>query len=189
MRPGAKLPNPTSHESVRRQIVQEPLEDQAADHTLVKPPPTDAPDVALPCLRSPMAMSTCTDQPAQPVQPSRGGSVSVPRRSVSKGNRRPDWGQPEPSSQQPASSVPRMANTNRSPKNTSSSQPHLRRVTINLTPAGRQAVKRLTATQNLNLTDTINRALQIAALVNDLAPENRLRIVQPDDTIAVIYLL
>lgn len=82
-----------------------------------------------------------------------------------------------------------MANPNRSPASTASSRPSLTRVTVNLTPAAKEAAEKLASEQGINLTDTINRALRIAAIVNDIAPNNRLRVVQPDEIVSVIYLL
>lgn len=82
-----------------------------------------------------------------------------------------------------------MANPSGSPKNTPLRQSNLTRVTVNLTPTAKHAADKLATAQSLNLTDAVNRALRIAAIVNDIAPENRLRVVQSDDTVADIYLL
>jgi len=134
---------------------------QSTSRELASPASIAAPDVALPRMRSSMAMPTGTGQPALRVQEPHSGSVPVPRHSVPTRDRRPNQGQPEQHPQQPTPAVSRMANPNRSPASTASSRPSLTRVTVNLTPAAKEAAEKLASEQGINLTDTINRALRI----------------------------
>lgn len=188
--PPATAPNQLPrHDPSHRQTDQSRPQPQTESHPTAEPTPTNAPAMALPQVRGSVAMSTGTASPAQGVQPPRSSSMPISGRSVPTSDRRPDGGQPERSPAQPALSIPSVANPGGSTKTAPPRLPNPTRVTVNLTPAARQAADKLAAEQNLNLTDAINRALRLAAIVSDLAPENRLRVIQPDDTIADIYLL
>lgn len=63
------------------------------------------------------------------------------------------------------------------------------KVTVNLNPAAADALDRLAAGQRLSRTDALNRALRVAYLMHDLAPDGHFRIVGPDGARVDIYLV
>ncbi|MGW4467971.1 hypothetical protein [Micromonospora sp. NPDC004704] len=65
---------------------------------------------------------------------------------------------------------------------------HLIKVTFNLTSSADDALSRLTAIDG-NRTDAINRAIKVAALLHELAPDGRFTIAAPDGTNNRIYLI
>jgi hypothetical protein len=67
--------------------------------------------------------------------------------------------------------------------------PRLLKVTVNLTPAAADALTRLAAGQRMTRTDALNRALRVAYLMHDLAPDGHFRIVRPDGAPVDIYLV
>ncbi|HEU4540389.1 MAG TPA: hypothetical protein VFR23_04620 [Jiangellaceae bacterium] len=62
------------------------------------------------------------------------------------------------------------------------------RATLNISTQGARALERLTA-DGTNKTDAINRALRVAALVEDLAEDGALTVVRGDGTRERIHLL
>jgi hypothetical protein len=67
----------------------------------------------------------------------------------------------------------------------------LTRVTVNLTPRSVTALERTSRTTGDSKTDTINRALQVYALIQEMAERNNgsLRIVHEDGSTERIHLL
>ncbi|MGW4461553.1 hypothetical protein [Micromonospora sp. NPDC004704] len=63
------------------------------------------------------------------------------------------------------------------------------KVTVNLTPAAADALTGLAAGQRLSRTDALNRALRVAYLMHDLAPDGHFRIVKPDGVPVDVYLV
>ncbi|GAA1034749.1 hypothetical protein GCM10009557_40350 [Virgisporangium ochraceum] len=65
------------------------------------------------------------------------------------------------------------------------------RLTVNLTPRAAEALDRLASTTETSKTDVVNRALQIYALIEQLAAANdgQLRIVHSDGSVERIYLV
>lgn len=82
-----------------------------------------------------------------------------------------------------------MDNQNSTQKRLLSGRANLTRITVNLTPPARAAISKICTGQGLNLTDAINRSLRIAAIIQEIAPDNQLRVIQADDTIMNVYLL
>ena len=67
----------------------------------------------------------------------------------------------------------------------------LTRVTVNLTPRAVAAMESLSRKTGLGKTDTINRALQVYALVEELLErgDGALQVVKPDGDVEKIYIL
>jgi len=84
---------------------------------------------------------------------------------------------------------PRTTHNQRSTKPEENDRPPLVRININLTAVADRALTTLATTQGLSKTDTINRALQVAAALHAIAPNGHLTIRQPDGTHTDIYIL
>lgn len=190
-RPQAAADHPARHDQPHRQALRAQPQPSRASGTPAntQPAPTNAPPMAMPHLRRPLALRTGTTQPTQPVQPKHPGTVPTPHRPIPLGDQRPHQDQPESPAQQSALALSRVASPTTPKQNASTSRTNLTRVTINLHPAAKQAAAQLFIDQNLNLTDAINRALRIAAIISEIAPDNRLRVVRPDGTVADIYVV
>lgn len=65
----------------------------------------------------------------------------------------------------------------------------LTKVTVNLTPAAEAALTRLAVVGRDTRTDALNRALRLAALMLDLAPDGHFTLLQPDGSLDRIHLL
>lgn len=169
----AQIPSGTAHRSPAEAV----------------PTPANATHLALPQMRRPLALRPGTALPTQRVRPAGSAPVPISRQSVPTRDQRPDRGQPQAPTQQPAPTVPQVAGPSGSRKGHPASRTNLTRVTINLTPSAREAASKLCTEGNSNLTDAINRALRVAAIVQNLAPENRLQVLQKDGTVATIYVL
>nr|MDT0662975.1 hypothetical protein [Micromonospora sp. DSM 115978] len=63
------------------------------------------------------------------------------------------------------------------------------RITVNLTPPADKALNALATGQGLSKTDTINRALQVAAVLHTIAPDGHLTIARPDGTQFEVYII
>ncbi|MEV4629278.1 hypothetical protein AB0J90_23750 [Micromonospora sp. NPDC049523] len=63
------------------------------------------------------------------------------------------------------------------------------KVTVNLVRPADEALTRLAAEQGTNRTVAMNRALRVAAVLHDLAPDGHLTVTRPDGTTADVYLV
>ncbi|MDG4834619.1 hypothetical protein O7627_35710 [Solwaraspora sp. WMMD1047] len=68
-------------------------------------------------------------------------------------------------------------------------RPPLVRITVNLTGPADRALAALASGQGLSKTDSVNRALQVAAILHAIAPDGHLTVVLPDGTKREIHIV
>lgn len=70
-----------------------------------------------------------------------------------------------------------------------SSRPRLVKVTANLTSTADTALTQLANGQGSNRTEALNRALRLAALLHEMAPQGHFNIILADGSEKSIYLI
>lgn len=68
-------------------------------------------------------------------------------------------------------------------------RPSLVKITVNLAPTTDAALTQMATGQGISRTDALNRAIRVAALLHELAPNDYFKIVLADGSERDIYLV